>query len=108
MNDKRNKYLLKTYGITSAQYEELLAKQDGCCAICKQHHTKFKMRLSVDHCHYTMEIRGLLCFVCNRFLMKTIDMYPLRILPALEYKKKEHTGWFAPKKKPKKRRKSDN
>jgi hypothetical protein len=102
----RNKYLLKKYGITSAQYEEMLAKQNGNCAICGQHHTKFKMRLSVDHCHKTQEVRGLLCFICNRFIMKTIDLYQSRILPALTYKETAHTGWFVPPKvKKKKRRK---
>jgi hypothetical protein len=55
------------YGITLAEYNRLLKKQKGRCAICKMpppKHWRFK-RLSVDHCHTTNRNRGLLCHVCN-------------------------------------------
>lgn len=63
-------YLKSTYGITRNQYEELLEKQGGKCAICGG--AGFKMRvhhwssLVVDHDHKTGEVRGLLCHNCNR------------------------------------------
>lgn len=64
------------YGITVEQYEEMLDKQDGKCAICKQFELRPKRmgkvtnglvatRLSVDHCHDTGRVRGLLCQRCN-------------------------------------------
>jgi len=60
----RNRYLLKLYGITEIEYNELFLKQNGKCAICKdEQHGRFK--LSVDHNHKTGKVRGLLCGQCN-------------------------------------------
>jgi len=57
-------YDLKRKGISLAEYEALLEKQGGQCAICGQADKWF--RLAVDHCHGTHRIRGLLCSQCNR------------------------------------------
>lgn len=59
---QRNRSLVKNYGITVDQYNELLFKQNGVCAICKGID---KHRLAVDHDHTTGEVRGLLCIRCN-------------------------------------------
>ena len=66
---------LKTlYGITVAQYEALSLAQGGRCAVCNEaetviHHGNGQVkRLSVDHCHNTNKIRGLLCQRCNQVL----------------------------------------
>jgi hypothetical protein len=63
--------LNKIYGITREQYDELLIKQNGVCAICQQiekslsnHQTK--KELAVDHCKITKKVRGLLCQKCNQ------------------------------------------
>lgn len=56
------------YGITPEKYNEMLENQGGVCAICKtkpQFDTR-KKRLSIDHCHTTGKVRGLLCDACNR------------------------------------------
>ena len=51
------------FGITLLHYEEMLQAQGGVCAICgKQQEGR---SLSVDHCHETGRIRGLLCTRCN-------------------------------------------
>jgi len=66
--------LRKKYGITYNEYKIMLKNQENCCAICKgqettRDHKKGKLReLSVDHCHTTLKIRGLLCSHCNRSL----------------------------------------
>ena len=57
----------KNYGISAVVYELILKAQSNKCAICGttssgSHRTKF---LSVDHCHKTFKIRGLLCQQCN-------------------------------------------
>lgn len=51
---------LRRYGITQAQYDEMLIVQGGVCALCQ-----IKPPVDVDHCHSTGEIRGLLCRGCN-------------------------------------------
>ena len=68
-NPERSRYLITTatlkskYGISLEDYNLLLAKQNGCCAVCGSLPTQ--QRLHVDHNHVTGEIRGLLCQACN-------------------------------------------
>jgi len=50
------------YGMTVEQYDKLLEKQNGVCAICKR---SPEQMLAVDHCHETGRVRGLLCRSCN-------------------------------------------
>jgi len=64
----RNRELLRNYGITIEEYNELLFKQNGCCAICGVHHLELNRSLYVDHNHETGEVRGLLCLHCNSTL----------------------------------------
>jgi len=54
---KRNRKLVKKYGITFEDREAMKDKQQDTCAICGQT-TK---TLHVDHCHRTKKVRGLLC-----------------------------------------------
>lgn len=53
------------FGLTLEQYNEILIKQNFCCALCERHVSQFKIRLAVDHDHKTGRIRGLLCTSCN-------------------------------------------
>lgn len=63
---KRELALLKKYGINQKNYDELLEKQKGGCAICER---KPSIKpLHVDHCHKTGIVRGLLCHQCNWYL----------------------------------------
>lgn len=57
--------LKKAYGISVEDWSRMYEEQNGCCAICNRHQAEFKKRLSVDHCHKTGKIRGLLCQPCN-------------------------------------------
>lgn len=59
----KNNNLKCRYGITLQEYNKLLKKQNGVCAICKK--TEINRKLSVDHNHETGKIRGLLCQKCN-------------------------------------------
>lgn len=74
----------KRYGLTAAQYYEMNDAQGGVCAICGGPPTSGLNRLSVDHCHKTNKVRGLLCRECNSGLghFKDDDK---RILRAAEY-----------------------
>jgi hypothetical protein len=65
-------YYLKKYSISKDEYLNLLNKQNGVCAICEKIN-KTGTRLSVDHCHKTGRIRGLLCHTCNLYLGRIED-----------------------------------
>lgn len=77
MNKNSNKYLLKQkYNITPEHYQNLLEKQNHLCAICNKPEitidgqTKEIKKMSVDHCHQTGKVRGLLCNNCNQGIGK--------------------------------------
>lgn len=54
------------FGLSGEGYQSLFDGQGGLCAVCRgKQNTKGKDNLSVDHCHATGEIRGLLCNSCN-------------------------------------------
>lgn len=53
------------FGLTQEQHDELVAKQEGKCAVCTQPFESGFAQHAVDHCHTTGRIRGLLCHRCN-------------------------------------------
>lgn len=57
--------LKETYGLTSAEYDVVLAWQKKRCAICGKHQSEVKYSLHVDHDHKTGKVRGILCAGCN-------------------------------------------
>lgn len=84
------------HGLTREAYEEMLAKQNGVCAICC---TPSPFTLQIDHDHTCCPkvyscgrcIRGLLCISCNRALglLKDDQMFLAR---AIAYLKNTHTS----------------
>lgn len=59
--DKAILYTVKRYGLTPDQYRAL----GNNCSICGVEQGESDRRLSVDHCHETGVVRGLLCRMCN-------------------------------------------
>jgi len=63
---------------TSKDFEKeraiLFKQQKGRCAICGKHQNEFKRRLNLDHNHTTGQIRGLLCYYCNKFRVGRHDL----------------------------------
>lgn len=62
--------LQRDYGLTLAQYNDMLRHQAHRCAVCRRAETKKgrdgkPYRLAVDHDHVTGAVRGLLCHRCN-------------------------------------------
>ena len=75
----RSSYLLRSYGITEAAYQDMLAGQGGHCLLCDATDD-----LVVDHNHETEEVRGILCRACNSGLGHLGDN-PERVLAAYHY-----------------------
>ncbi len=66
----RNSTLMKNFGITLDEYNEIVAEQQGVCWICRKPNNAKNTDgspkvLYVDHCHKTGKVRGLLCMSCN-------------------------------------------
>ena len=91
--DKVFGWQLKKYGLTPFDYRVLETKQCGVCAICfqEEQNTHQFARLSVDHCHNTKKVRGLLCSHCNTGLGKF--KHSINILEkAITYLKEKENG----------------
>ena len=63
----RTKY---RYGISENELNKIFIEQGGVCAICglsESQTSKYgrMKKLSIDHCHTTNKVRGLLCVACN-------------------------------------------
>jgi len=81
----RNYHLVQRYGITAAQYDAMLAAQDGRCALCRE-----RLAEHVDHDHVFGNVRGLLCSCCNQGLGNFRDQLAV-VRAAADYL--ERTTW---------------
>jgi hypothetical protein len=69
----RGRNLKHKYGVGLKWYEEQFKKQNYSCAICESKTNKTTgdrefWNFSVDHCHDSGKVRGILCNNCNRAL----------------------------------------
>lgn len=83
---QRNANYKRLYGIDLEEYNTLLERQGGKCAICKQESdaTGKNSKLHVDHDHRTRKVRGLLCYRCN-IAMGFLSDDPERIYMIMDY-----------------------
>ena len=84
---RRKHELNRKYENGYNNYTILFEKQHGNCAICQSPENGRYKSLSVDHCHKTGKIRGLLCNNCNRAIGLLQDS-PEIVESALEYLEK--------------------
>jgi len=76
------------------QWNFLYVKQSGYCAVCgttMDTHGKGVSSATVDHCHASSEIRGLLCSSCNKGIGCLKDD-PTIMANAIEYINKHRDG----------------
>lgn len=85
---------LKKYGIRLHDYDLLMQKQGGVCAICLRPPTG-DARLGVDHCHSSGVVRGLLCRPCNNALGHLEDDVD-RLRRAADYLERSRTEHVVP------------
>lgn len=87
---RHNSHLKKMFNISLLDYNDMLKKQDGKCAICGSDKPSAKgdkiVHFAVDHNHETGEIRSLLCIQCNQGLGQFKDS-PELLQKAIEYLK---------------------
>lgn len=85
--------ILRTYGITKEQYEEL---DLGYCPICLRTWSD-TVRLCVDHDHHTGDVRGVICLYCNhRIVGRHRD--PDLLERVANYLRAPRKGWIVPEK----------
>lgn len=80
---RRKRAALKGYGITAEQKQQILDYQEHQCPICERYLTESHVP-SIDHCHVTGSVRGVLCRRCNAALGMLEDS-PALVERALEY-----------------------
>lgn len=78
----RNLSLRRRYGITLEEYQSILERQGGVCAICGEKESRMirgkVTHLHVDHNHQMGTVRGLLCHGCNAavgLLKEDLDIF---------------------------------
>ena len=65
------------------EYTRLVDEQKGLCKLCNKPETKLNhmtnqvQPLSIDHCHSTGRVRGLLCNRCNRYIAHTEENFQI-------------------------------
>lgn len=79
---------MKRYGLSSIGRQEMLASQDGLCALCERPicfngGTKSGSAV-IDHCHATNVVRGVICIRCN-LLVAHIDTCAISLSDLASY-----------------------
>lgn len=87
----RARKIKQTHGISIEDYNGILLKQHGICAICLKPETTITrghlQPLAVDHNHTINEVRGLLCIKCNTAI-GLLDDSPERAQALIQYLEK--------------------
>ena len=81
----REAHLRRTYGITIAEYDAMLARQGTKCACCGTEEAGGKHNVfCVDHDHVTNAVRELLCKDCN-IVLGIINDSPEHLMRLIQY-----------------------
>ena len=55
----------RDYGLTLEEYRSMIDARNGLCDCCGKPSSIRNRGLSLDHCHETNKIRGVICNSCN-------------------------------------------
>lgn len=61
---KSHKQNIKRFGMTPEDFAFLVSNQNNKCKLCEKPFN-YGRRPSIDHCHTSGVVRGLLCIKCN-------------------------------------------
>lgn len=61
-NCARIKDKIRTFRLSLEDLVVILKEQNNQCAVCE---TPLGKKFAIDHCHFTGEVRGILCSLCN-------------------------------------------
>lgn len=95
---RRAKTLMKEYGMTTAMYDELVAKQGGKCPVCLGSLEPGNRSYHVDHAHtgvHAGRIRGIVHSECNRVVLWMHDD-PTQLRNAANLVENPLTDWYVP------------
>jgi hypothetical protein len=67
-NTSWERRLMALYSLLVEEFWKIYEHQGRRCFVCQRATGMGKRRLSVDHCHSTGFVRGLLCSTCNKML----------------------------------------
>lgn len=63
-DERRSRYIFKTYGISQEQYLSMMQLQDCKCSICED--KLDDKNAHIDHDHKSLKVRSILCSRCNQ------------------------------------------
>jgi hypothetical protein len=87
---QRIRHIMFKYKLSESDLNKMYVAQNGKCKICSTEYKEVSKHnnLYVDHCHKTGNVRGLLCFKCNRLLGVWDDNIDI-LKSAIKYLKEE-------------------
>ena len=81
----RDRHLMRTYGISLAEYQDLLDDQSGKCGCCSTEKPGGRWNtFQVDHDHVTGAVRELLCKDCN-IVLGLVQDSPEHLMRLIQY-----------------------
>jgi len=97
--DKTRAYILmREYGITVEQYDELIHRQGGKCPVCSIPFESDNRSYHVDHAHsgvHEGRIRAIVHGECNRSILRDHDD-PAQLRAAADIIENPLTDWYVP------------
>lgn len=70
----RDRYLRKTYGVTSDEYEVMWKEQGEVCYLCFNTPKPGQRKYAIDHDHVTKRNRKILCYFCNKYRVGRLNL----------------------------------